>query len=119
MLAQLNIPSGAVATSSVMKRSWQQGNKARHHLIDPRTGDPARTDWLSVTVFCPDIIAADVFAKTILIGGLPVAENLITAKPDLNFIAVDPQGNLVGSPSFKEFIYEPASNLFLSVGSAH
>jgi FAD:protein FMN transferase len=118
MLAQLNIPSGAVATSSVLKRSWRQGNQSRHHLIDPRTGEPARTEWLSVTVICPDIIAADVYAKAILIGGQHVAANLIEAKPEITFIAVDQQGNLVGSPNFKEFIYEPASDLFLSSDTA-
>jgi len=118
MLAQLNIPSGAVATSSVMKRSWRQGNQSRHHLIDPRTGEPARTEWLSVTVICSDIIAADVYAKAILIGGQHVAENLIEVKPEIDFIAVDQQGNLVGSQNFKEFIYEPASDLFVPSDTA-
>jgi FAD:protein FMN transferase len=118
MLAQLNIPSGAVATSSIMKRSWQQGSRPRHHLIDPRTGEPAQAEWLSATVICPDIIAADIYAKTILIGGPHTAEELIQARPELNFIAVDQQGNLIGSPNFKEFIYEPASDLFLSAHAA-
>lgn len=113
MLTQLHIPSGAVATSSVMKRTWQQSGQPRHHLIDPRTGEPARTEWLSVTVIHPDVVAADVYAKTILIGGSLVAESLGRSNPDLTFIAVDPQGNLAGSPNFKEFIYEPASDIFL------
>lgn len=114
MLAQLHIPAGAVATSSIMKRTWRQAGKSQHHLIDPRTGSPAKTDWLSVTVICPDVIAADVFAKTILIGGRDVAEKIIETNPDLIYIAVDPQGNLVGSPKFKEYIYEPASDIFLA-----
>jgi FAD:protein FMN transferase len=118
MLAQLNIPSGAVATSSVMKRSWRQGDRRQHHLIDPRTGEPAKAEWLSVTVICPDIVAADVYAKAILIGGPQYAEELIQAKPGFNFIAVDQQGNLIGSPNFKEFIYEPASDLFLTAHAA-
>ncbi len=118
MLVQLNIPYGAVATSSVLKRSWQQGNQSRHHLIDPRTGEPAKTEWLSVTVIGPDIIAADVYAKAILIGGQQFATKLIQAKPEINFIAVDQQGSLVGSPNFKEFIYEPASDIFLSAHAA-
>ncbi len=119
MLAQLNIPAGAVATSSVMKRTWRQGSQSRHHLIDPRTGQPAQTEWLSVTVICPDIIDADVYAKAILIGGMHYADKLIQARPELNFIAVDQRGNLVGSHNFKEFIYEPASDLFLSTRTAH
>jgi FAD:protein FMN transferase len=119
MLAQLNIPSGAVATSSVMKRSWQKGNQSQHHLIDPRTGGPAKTEWLSVTVICPDIIAADVYAKTILIGGRPAAGELLESRPELNYIAVDRHGNIQGSSGFKEFIYESASNLILSAHAAH
>ncbi|MGE5642168.1 MAG: FAD:protein FMN transferase [Byssovorax cruenta] len=114
MLAQLHIPSGAVATSSVMKRSWRQGEAARHHLIDPRTREPARTEWLSVTVICPTIIEADVYAKTILIGGWSSARKLLNANPALAFIAVDPNGNLIGSSNYKEYIYEPATDLFLS-----
>ena len=49
-LAVLRVGLGAVATSSIMKRRWQQGKLVRHHLIDPRSGQPAETDWLSVTV---------------------------------------------------------------------
>jgi FAD:protein FMN transferase len=118
MLAQLNIPFGAVATSSVMKRSWQKENQTQHHLIDPRTGEPAQTEWLSVTVICPDIIVADVYAKTILIGGRHIADDLIKAKPELSFIAIDEHGNMQGSPNFKEFIYESASDLILSASAA-
>jgi FAD:protein FMN transferase len=115
MLAQLHIPSGAVATSSVMKRTWQQAGKPRHHLIDPRTGQPAQTEWLSVTVIHPDIVAADIYAKTILIAGPDTANKLL---PQLTYIAVDPQGNLAGPQNFKEYMYEPASDIFLSAVSA-
>ena len=114
MLAPLHIPSGAVATSSVMKRSWLQGEKVRHHLIDPRTGEPAQTDWLSITVIAPDIISADVYAKAILIGGTPQAQRLLQDRPDITFIAVDSQGNLSGSRNYKDYIYELTSDTFLS-----
>jgi thiamine biosynthesis lipoprotein len=114
MLTQLRIPSGAVATSSVSKRSWKQGEVPRHHLIDPRTGEPARTAWLSVTVICPTIIEADVYAKTILIGGWSSARKLLKANPGVTFIAVDLNGNLIGSSNYKEYIYEPATELFFS-----
>src|SRR6266511_2545658 len=95
LLAQLHIPSGAVATSSIMKRTWSQGEKVRHHLIDPRTGEPAKTDWLNVTVIAPSVITADV-----------------NAKEDLAFIAVDANGNLSGSSNYKEYLYEFTSEPF-------
>ena len=44
---------GAVATSTVTRRNWRQGDTARHHLIDPTTGEPAQSDILSVTVVAP------------------------------------------------------------------
>ena len=55
--------------SSVLKRSWKQGGQARHHLIDPRTRQPAATDWLSVTVIAPHATLAETFAKALLIAG--------------------------------------------------
>ena len=111
-LTQLHIPSGAIATSSVMKRSWSQGEKIRHHLIDPRSGEPAQTDWLSVTVISPSIITADIYAKAILIAGEKELPNLLAAKQDLTFIAVDHQGNLSGSADYKEYLYELTSDAF-------
>ena len=112
MLAQLHIPAGAVATSSIMKRTWSQGEKVRHHLIDPRTGEPAQTDWLSVTAISPNIITADVYSKAILIAGAQELPVLLNAKPNLTFIAVDPEGNLSGSANYKEYIYEFTSEPF-------
>ena len=103
-LCQLHIGSGAVTTSSVMKRTWRQGEKPRHHLIDPRTGESAKTDWLSVTLISPDIITAEVYAKAILIGGEGELGDLLNARPNLTYIAVDPNGNLLGSPNYKDFM---------------
>jgi FAD:protein FMN transferase len=114
MLAQLHLTSGAVATSSVMKRTWSQGDKVRHHLIDPRTGESAQTDWLSVTVISPDVITSDVYAKAILIGGEKEVPNLLKSKKDLTYIAVDRHGHLLGSPNYKDYLYELTTDTFLS-----
>ena len=106
MLTELHIPSGAVATSSVAKRTWNQGGKPRHHLIDPRTGEPAHTDWLSVTVIDPDVIAAEVYAKALLISGREEAPSLLKKRKELTYLAVNPQGQLSGSTRYEEYIYE-------------
>jgi thiamine biosynthesis lipoprotein len=103
-LATLNVPTGAVATSSIMKRSWRQGESMRHHLIDPRTGEPADTDWVSVTVFAAQAAAAEVYAKTLLIAGPSQAQDFVPHNDEISFIAVDQQGRLFGSPHSMEFI---------------
>jgi len=88
-LLVLQVEDGAVATSSVVKRVWQQGGSARHHLIDPRTGEPANTPWLSVTVQAPSAATAEVFAKAFLIGGPECARVLMEKNPQVTYIAVD------------------------------
>jgi len=61
---------GAIATSSVLKRRWPttSGGMA-HHLIDPRTGLPADSPFVQVTVRAGSCTWAEVWAKTVLIGG--------------------------------------------------
>ncbi len=75
-----------------------------HHLIDPRSGEPAVTDWLSVTAIAPHAPAAEVFGKAFLIAGPDGAGRLLKANEDINFLAVDRQGKLWGSPNCKEYI---------------
>jgi FAD:protein FMN transferase len=90
--------AGALATSSRAKRVWQQGNEKRHHLIDPRTGEPARSPWLSVTVMSPFGAKSEAFAKAFLIAG-PQAANAISEKsPDITYLAVDENGELSSIP---------------------
>ncbi len=88
-LTTLHVGPGAVATSSVAKRRWQQGRRQQHHIIDPRTGTAADTDWLSVTVIAPHATLAEVYAKALLIGGSREAEAIAARRPDIAFIAVD------------------------------
>jgi thiamine biosynthesis lipoprotein len=93
-LITLQVDHGAVATSSVVKRVWQQGASSRHHLIDPRTGEPAITPWLSVTVLAPSAATAEVFAKAILIGGPESTRGLMEKNPEITYLAVDGNGQI-------------------------
>ena len=103
-LAILHVGPGAVATSSITKRAWRQGDRQQHHLIDPRSGEPAITDWLSVTVIAPQAATAEVFAKVLLIAGNDQAMDILDTESEIAFIAVDRQGSLWGSQNSKEYI---------------
>jgi thiamine biosynthesis lipoprotein len=105
-LTSLNVPPGALTTSSVVKRKWMQGDTPRHHLIDPRTGLPAETDWLSVTVIAPHADMAEVFAKALLIAGPQEAEMMAHGAPEISYLAVDRGGLIWGSLESLEFINE-------------
>jgi FAD:protein FMN transferase len=95
-LTTLHVASGALATSSITKRTWTQGMQTRHHIIDPRSGEPALTDWLSVTVLAPTATTAEVFAKVLLIAGADQAPGILAQNPQIEFIAVDQSGKLWG-----------------------
>lgn len=103
-LAALRVGPGAVATSSVTKRRWQQDGHAMHHLIDPRSGLPTESAWLSVTVITPHATTAEVFAKSLLIAGPGEAEKLAARRNDVAFIAVDGEGKLWGSGNAREYL---------------
>ncbi|KEO84630.1 FAD:protein FMN transferase [Tumebacillus flagellatus] len=68
-VAELQLSTGAVATSSTVKRRWQQGSAWQHHLLDARTGRPSNTTIASATVTAPTAVQADVWAKTALLLG--------------------------------------------------
>lgn len=103
-LAMLKVGPGAVATSSITKRRWKQGDQMQHHLIDPRTGKPAVTDWLSVTVVSPSAAEAEVYAKALLILGSAEARSIDLSKKDIIYIAVDNSGKLWGSSRSEEIL---------------
>jgi thiamine biosynthesis lipoprotein len=60
---------GGLATSGTTRRTWMRGGERQHHLVDPRTGRPARTPWSAVTVCGATCLAADVAAKAALLLG--------------------------------------------------
>ncbi|HSB01294.1 MAG TPA: FAD:protein FMN transferase, partial [Anaerolineales bacterium] len=68
---------------------------SRHHLIDPRTGEPAKASWLSVSVLAPQAAAAETFAKAFLIAGEAETQQLAEQNPELTVLAVDRDGNFV------------------------
>ena len=59
----------ALATSGRDRRRWRRGGRELHHLIDPGTGEPSRSDLLRVTLVAGDAVAAEVEAKSLFLAG--------------------------------------------------
>lgn len=72
--------AGGLATSSVTKRRWLQGGVRRHHLIDPNTGQPARSNLRAVTVAASTCARAEVAAKTALVLGTDLGTRFLTRR---------------------------------------
>ena len=65
----------AIATSGITKRKGVTDGRAWHHLIDPRSGQPAETDILTATVCGASATEADVFAKCLVLLGSEKAQD--------------------------------------------
>jgi thiamine biosynthesis lipoprotein len=63
------ISGGGVATSTTTVRRWHQGGIARHHLLDPTTGLPARSPCRTVTVAASSCLHANVAATATIAKG--------------------------------------------------
>ena len=65
---RLNLHTGAVATSSVLRRRWGAGSGRAHHVIDPRTGRPSDGPAVSVSVLASEAWWAEAVATALLVG---------------------------------------------------
>ncbi len=74
----VKLSEGAVCTSTPMLRRWTlvSGGQA-HHLIDPRTGAPMRTDLASVTVVAPNACLGEVLSKAVFLMSATQATKLL------------------------------------------
>jgi thiamine biosynthesis lipoprotein len=75
----VDLTRGALATSGVARRSWMQGGVARHHLLDPRTGEPAESDLYEVTVAAATCRMAEVAATASFVLGADRAADFVAA----------------------------------------
>jgi len=69
-LAALWLRDTTVVTSGIDYRRWTMADgQTRHHIIDPQTGDSARTDVRTVTIIHPHAPTAEAYAKAVLLKG--------------------------------------------------
>jgi thiamine biosynthesis lipoprotein len=109
-LATLTLRNEAVATSSLARRRWRHRGVPAHHMIDPRTGVPAVTDLVSVTVIGPKLPAAEIHAKVALILGKQQGLAYLAAHPDLSALLVTTDGRQIPYNSFEDKAYVYAND---------
>jgi thiamine biosynthesis lipoprotein len=68
--AIINLNNKALATSGNYRKFYVEGNQKLSHIIDPKTGYPAKHNLLSTTVIATDGITADAYATAFMVMGL-------------------------------------------------
>jgi len=65
----LALRDGAVATSGRDRRNWRSEGRLQHHIIDPATDQPARSDVLRITVVAGNAVEAEAHATALFLVG--------------------------------------------------
>lgn len=98
----LGLKNESLATSGITRRQWSVGGKQYHHLINPKIQGKFSFDIMSITVVDPDVVTADVWAKTLFLMGddakAYAEENNIAA------LFLDSQKKLYATKEIKEKI---------------
>jgi len=91
--------SYGVATSGTSVHRWQLADgRSTHHLIDPRTGQPAETDIVQATVVAPTAREAEMIAKSAVILGSREARGFLARSAALAAVVLLDSGEIAALP---------------------
>ena len=74
--AKLTVKEGCVSTSGSYEQSFEQNKKKYHHILNPKTGYPAESGVVSVTVFSESGLLSDALSTACFILGTDKGFNL-------------------------------------------
>lgn len=100
-IGSISISGKTMATTGAYERFFEVNEKRYHHVLNPKTGYPAESDFLSVSVVAEDGALADFLSTALFLLGKN-ALNKAMDEPSLGIIAVDTQENVWISKNLHE-----------------
>jgi thiamine biosynthesis lipoprotein len=102
LLGTLTVPSGtAIATSGDYQRYYEVNGVRYHHILDPKTGWPARRAH-AVTVVTKSATMSDYYSTMLFVMTPEAAMKFVEATPDLEMIYVAADGTITVSSGLKD-----------------
>jgi len=92
----------SVVTSGSYQRYFEQEGKRYHHIIDTKTGRPADSGILSVTIISNDATAADALSTALFVMGREKAEDFWHKQKNFEMIIVDENYNVFITEGLKD-----------------
>ena len=106
VLAWIDLQDEAISTDGDYERFFERDGVRYHHILDPRTLQPARS-CQSVTVIAREGVSADGLDTGIFVMGPERGMELVEQLPDVEAIIVDAEGRLLVSSGLKQRIRMP------------
>ncbi|HKQ36095.1 MAG TPA: FAD:protein FMN transferase [Nitrospiraceae bacterium] len=106
VLAWIDLEDEAISTAGDYERFFERDGVRYHHILDPRTLQPARS-CQSVTVVAREGIWADGLDTGIFVMGANLGMQLVEALPDVEAIIVDAEGHVHVSSGLRDRIRKP------------
>ena len=115
IMARVLLNHRALATSTIARRRWQHNGQIMHHLIDLRTGHPADTDALSVSVVADRTVTAEIYAKVALILGAEQGLTYLQRLPGIEGLIFTAGSQIIYTNGLADFLerLEPAGYVTL------
>ena len=111
-LFRLWLADASLTTSGIDYRRWVQNGRLHHHIIDPRNGQPASTDIMTVSVLADCACVAETWATAALVAGLQEGSALLH-KQEMAAAFINQDGNISLTPALAPQIqWEWATALF-------
>ncbi len=106
-LATLWLRDAALVTSGTDFRRWTSAKGVeKHHIVDPRTGSPAETDVLTVTVHHPHAPTAEAYAKAVLLRGAQAGLDWLQSQWNAAGLVVRRDGAVLATADFSDLIQQ-------------
>ena len=106
VLAFIDLENEAISTAGDYERYFERDGVRYHHILDPKTLQPARR-CQSVTVIAREGMLADGLDTGIFVMGVELGMRLVEALPDVEAIIVDHDGVIHVSSGLRDRIREP------------
>jgi len=101
MLGVLDATDISMATSGDYERFFMENGVRSHHLLDPKTGYPAR-GLTSVTVICPDAILSDAWSTALFVMGKDRGMALVEKNPAAEAVMITEDEKILLSSGLKK-----------------